>query len=317
MRYKKSLEEFVKECWNIHGDRYGYSKVEYKGTHNKICIICFKHREFWQTPHQHLRGQGCPICSVEDGTKKEKLTIEEFIDKSNVIHGNKYDYSISNYIGSKINLCIICPDHGEFWQTPNSHLKGRGCPKCVGNHNYSTEEWIKKARLIHGDKYDYSKVKYINNRIKVCIICKNHGEFWQKPISHLIQKHGCPHCKTSKLEDETVNMLKQNNIEFEKWKRFNWLRFKSGLIIDFYLPKYNIALECNGEQHYRAIKHFGGSKGLEIIKKRDKIKREKCLENGIKIFYVVDVKHSSKRIDNLTTFSLKGFIKYIKNGEKK
>lgn len=111
--------------------------------------------------------------------------------KAKAIHGNKYDYSKVNYVNTKEKVCIICPTHGEFWQRPNGHLNGLGCDKCGKTYSYTTEEFIEKAKQIHGNKYDYSKVKYINAQTKVCIICPIHGEFWQTPYKHLNLKEGC------------------------------------------------------------------------------------------------------------------------------
>ena len=119
------------------------------------------------------------------------MTTEDFIKKAKEIHGDKYDYSKVEYVNPKTNVCIICSKHGEFWQKPYNHLSGSGCPECI-RHTWTTEDFIKKAKEIHGDKYDYSKVEFINTRTKVCIIChdldrngKEIGEFWQLPLEHL------------------------------------------------------------------------------------------------------------------------------------
>ena len=126
---------------------------------------------------------------------------EQFILKAREVHGWKYDYSKVDYKDSHTKVCIICPIHGEFWQKPDNHLNGWGCKKCgrkicAKNTRKTTEEFIKRAKDVHGDKYDYSKVEYINSKTKVCIICnekdkngKEHGEFWQTPDNHY--KYGC------------------------------------------------------------------------------------------------------------------------------
>lgn len=124
----------------------------------------------------------------------KKLTTEEFIEKARKVHGNKYNYSQVEYINTKTKVCIICPTHGEFWQTPNKHLNGYGCKKCSGYFVDSINSFIEKAKEVHGDKYDYSKSIYVNARIKVCIVCPIHGEFWQEPYVHVGQKCGCPKC---------------------------------------------------------------------------------------------------------------------------
>ena len=125
---------------------------------------------------------------------RNRSTTKEFIEKARKIHGDKYDYSKVNYTKNNVKVCIICPEHGEFWQRPDKHLAGHGCPNCCKTGIKSnTDDFIKKSREIHGDKYDYSKVEYINNRTKVCIICPEHGEFWQTPNSHL-NGNGCFEC---------------------------------------------------------------------------------------------------------------------------
>jgi hypothetical protein len=183
MSKKVTLEEFIERAKKVHGDKYDYSRVLYNGMHDKICIICPIHGEFWQTPANHLSGKGCPECgSISRWDTKGRITTEEFIKKAIKIHGDKYDYSKVNYIDAHTKVCIICPIHGEFWQTPNNHLTKYGCKKCAmdalnSNKPRSTEEFIKIAKKLHGNKYDYSKVEYKNCKTKVCIICPKHGEF--------------------------------------------------------------------------------------------------------------------------------------------
>ena len=114
------------------------------------------------------------------------MTLKDFITKAREIHGNNYDYSKVEYVDSNTKVCIIDPEYGEFWQMPSNHLKGAGCPKRSGKHVPTTEEWIASARKLHGDKYDYSKVVYVDSNTKVCIISPELGEFWQMPIDHLL-----------------------------------------------------------------------------------------------------------------------------------
>ena len=113
----------------------------------------------------------------------------------------------------------------------------------------TTEEFIQKARKVHGDQYIYDKVEYINNYTKVCIICPIHGEFWQAPNNHINNNppQGCPKCKSSYLEKEIKKYLLNNNVEFEEQKKFKWLGKQS---LDFYLQQYNVAIECQGKQHF-------------------------------------------------------------------
>lgn len=129
MPRKASINEFIAKARNVHGDKYDYSKVNYINATTKVCIICPIHGEFYQTPSRHLLG-GCKKCGVDTRVKKRTISRDDFIKEANIKHNYKYDYSKVEYINSKTKICIICPIHGEFWQTPNSHLNGRQCVRC-------------------------------------------------------------------------------------------------------------------------------------------------------------------------------------------
>ena len=122
---------------------------------------------------------------------RNKLTIEEFINKSNLIHKNKYDYSLIEYKDSKSKISIICKRHGVFNQTPNSHMSGKGCPECGNNQKVSNNDFIKRCSLLHKNKYDYSLTNYISKNRPVKIICKEHGVFELTPQSHFFKRVGC------------------------------------------------------------------------------------------------------------------------------
>ena len=293
---RSTLTEFIEKAKKVHGDEYDYSKVNYVDAHTKVCIICPKHGEFWQKPIGHLNGYGCPKCGLKKISKKNSLTTQVFIERAKKIHGYKYDYSKVKYKNENAKVCIICPKHGEFWQTPYSHLVNNGCPLCsrekLGNdRRMSTKEFIEKSKLKHGDRYDYSKANYTGYYNKVCIICPEHGEFWQIAYDHM-QGKGCPKCRKSKLEIEMSEFLDKNKIKYEEQKRPKCLSVgKSHLSVDFYLTDYNAAIECQGLQHFEDGTFFGKRK--ESIKERDKRKLKLANENGLKIFY-----YSNFKIEN-------------------
>ncbi|MBP3707958.1 MAG: hypothetical protein J6J36_05055 [Clostridia bacterium] len=287
----KLKEDFIRDAINKHGHKYDYSKAEYINNYTKICIICPEHGEFWQKPINHLNGQGCPLCG---GTKK--MTSLEFIERSNDIHKSKYDYSKVNYEKYEKKVCIIChekdefgEEHGEFWQTPHHHLNGCGCKKCSKNY-MDTDMFIKKSKYIHNNKYDYSKTEYINSQNKVCIICPEHGEFWQTPSEHL-NGAGCPKCKGTHFEKIIMSELETYGIKYEFQKTFEWLKYKNFLYLDFYLPEKQCAIEFQGEQHFKIV-NFGNKTEKEMlnelkrIQKRDARKLCLCEQNGIKIHYI-------------------------------
>lgn len=167
------------------------------------------------------------------------------------------------------------------------------------NKKITQEEFIKRLREIHGDKYDYSKVEYVNLKTPVCIICPEHGEFWQKPTVHVHQKCGCPACNESRLEEETRLFLKENNIKFKQQKMFNWLGLQR---LDFYLPDYNIAIECQGIQHFEPTDFSGkGNKFsyFEYVKKLDNKKKSVCEKNGVKIYYIKYNEDFERSVNNI------------------
>ena len=191
--------EFIGRAKKIHGDRYDYSKSEYVSATKKLCIICPEHGEFWQTPQVHLRGSNCPKCALKSISEKNTKSLNEFIDKARKVHNGKYDYSKVEYINNKTKVCIVCPEHGEFWQTPQVHLRGGNCPECeIERRKLKIEEFVEKSNLVHNDKYDYSKVNYINSHTKVVVVCPKHGEFSVTPCNHL-NGCGCPECKKDKI----------------------------------------------------------------------------------------------------------------------
>ena len=165
----------------------------------------------------------------------KKLTTGEFISKSKLIHGDKYDYSKVEYVNNHSKVCIICPEHGEFWQSPEKHLIGQGCVKCSYiernvKKTDTVEKFIQKSKKIHGNKYDYSKVNYVNTNTKVCIICPKHGEFLITPNNHLRGK-GCPKCNQSKLERDKISFDREiseviDYVEYDSIAKLSYDRAK-------------------------------------------------------------------------------------------
>jgi len=193
----------------------------------------------------------------------KKLTTYEFIEKAKFMHGDRYDYSMTNYINTRTVVIIRCKEHGIFKQTPSNHLNGQncpicmgrgkgnnerfiwnaklvhGCPKCNGGVKITEKEFIKHAKEIHGDNYDYSKVNYINSKTKIKIICHKHGIFEMKPNNHIGEKQGCPICGIEKKCLTTTEFI-------EKAKKIH------GNIYDYSLVDYkrnNIKIKIICREH--------------------------------------------------------------------
>jgi hypothetical protein len=296
-------EEIISKLKEINGDKYQYDLVNDSKLSDNVSIICPIHGIFSSRLSRLLKGSQCKHC-----VGKGKLTTEEFIEKAKLIHSNKYDYSKFEYVNAKIKGIIVCPIHGEFEMTPTNHINGCGCHYCYnekrGNTQRScTNSFIKKANIVHNNKYNYDKIKYINQNNKVVITCPIHGDFNQTPNNHLSGR-GCPSCKQSHLEREVEQYLVDNNVQFEKQKRFKWLGKQS---FDFYLPKYNIAIECQGRQHFESVNKFGGNDYFKKIKELDNKKKILAKEHNIKLIY-----YSNIQKENVLTSKYK-LLKEIKN----
>lgn len=267
---KELIEKFIK----IHGIKFDYSKIFYINMLTKICIICPIHGEFFQTPGNHLKGKGCKKCANITLSNLKTLSLEQFIEKAILIHGKKYDYSKAIYLGAKIKICIVCPIHGEFWQTPDNHLNGNSCSVC-GNITTSikqrsnTNDFIQKAITVHGNNNDYSGVLYINNHTKIKVTCTkyNHGEFLVTPANHLRGK-GCPICKASKGELTIKAILNKFNIKLETQYRIP--EIVNNLKYDFYLPEHRLLIEFHGIQHYEYNSFFHKHSEDNFLKQKDR-----------------------------------------------
>lgn len=145
---KLDLKAFIKKANLIHHHKYDYSKVKkIINNSNKIEIICSKHGSFKQSPNKHLSGHNCPKCAIINYSTKQAYTLEEFIEKAKIIHNNKYDYHLIKYKNAKTKIKIICPKHKYFWQIPDNHLHGHGCPKCNYNISKSETEWLDSLNI--------------------------------------------------------------------------------------------------------------------------------------------------------------------------
>ena len=252
-----SKESFIKISKQIHQNpdgtpKYDYSKVIYKTQRDKVKIICLTcGYEFEQLPMSHIRGSGCRKCS---GNLRK--TRDEIISEFQLTHGLKYDYTHVEYKNLHEKVCIICPEHGEFWQAPIEHIKGAGCPFCAGR-KHTTETWINKANKVHGiGRYDYSKVEYKGAKENVLIHCNKCGnDFWQLAQNHIDHAMGCPVC----ADERRLSHSESNSeIEIKEYIKSiipdEIIQKGKGLLkinnykqdIDIWIPNRKIGIEFNG-----------------------------------------------------------------------
>lgn len=323
---QKAMEKFntiIQNVLSTPGNTLNFDKAVYSGYHGKVVISCNIHGEYEQTAGEFMRSsKKCPHCVkherlIEMQNKNKKsprnLTTIQFIEAAQKIHGNKFSYHLVNYVHSKIPVTIQCNTCLHvFNQTPNGHLSGKGCKKCalkISRNNgitaclsnaarakMTTAEFISKAVTVHGNKYDYSAVEYVDTHTKVTIKCNTHGEFKQTPNSHISGEQGCPLCGESKGEKQICEYLDNRNIAyvreitipaFSKIKRF-----------DFYLPDFNLYIEFDGELHFKPFTN--SPKHLDHLTQqqaRDRKRVEWCYAHGIKLLIIT---HTDSIPDVLT-----------------
>jgi predicted nucleic acid-binding Zn-ribbon protein len=184
--------EFIAKARAVHGDKYSYEGVDYKNNRKPVKILCLScDKIFPQIPKNHLTKSGCPECAGN-----QVKTLEQFIAKARAVHGDKYSYGQVDYKNAKTEVNILCHKCNKiFPQRPKNHLNQKqGCPDCAGNQVKTTEQFIAKARAVHGDKYSYGQVDYKNTETEVNILChKCNKIFPQTPHEHL-KGHGCRDC---------------------------------------------------------------------------------------------------------------------------
>lgn len=270
---RKTTQEFIDEAKNIWGDKYDYSLVEYKGALKKVKILC-DGVVLEQIAISHLQGL----------SPEKILSKDNFIRKAKKIFGDKYDYSLVKIKNGKTPVMIGY--NGVFYlQKPSDHLAGR-CPEKISlSVKKSIKQFINEANAVHDFKFIYDKSEYISNQTKLTITCPIHGDFNQRPLSHL-QGHGCPNCGESKGEKEISKFLNKYNIIYNRQHKFSDCVNIFELPFDFYLPKYRIAIEFDGKQHFEPIEFFGGVETFERLKINDKIKENYCEENYINLIRI-------------------------------
>jgi hypothetical protein len=291
MGKKLTAQDVINKFKSVHGSTYDYSLVDYQGDSKKVNIICRIHGIFEQQPGAHGRQkQGCPQCAKEETVARNKaLSIGNggFIKRIEPIFGtDAFDYSKLDYQGAHKEVILICKKCGNIeTKAPSVWYLGFGCLKCrPKQHNpkqITKEQFLERAIKIHGDRYDYSKIEYKSIYDEVEIVCSKHGSFYQKPAIHLYAKSNCPECKITRGEERISQYLNNKGIKYifqHKVKIDNSYHY-----YDFYLPDQNIMIEFNGMQHYKPIKFFGGQEAFDYLQSRDKIKKQYCLDNQIKL----------------------------------
>lgn len=327
-KHKLTKDDWINRFKHLHGDRYDYSLINDDNiSDNTVPIICKNHGIFYQNKYNHgIKGQGCKKCNATShhGSNKKllekpltlkeqnnnykphciKITKEIFIQRSIEKYGDVTDFSKAKFIDRCTPVELICKKHNKhFFVTPKHHFNYYGCPECAKERRSEGrtipyKEWLNICKFKHGNKYDYSLVKYTNGYSIIDLICTIHGKF-----SIMANRHafggGCPKCNESRIESEIRLLCEHNNIEYIYQKTFPWMK---NYRLDFFIPTKNIAIECQGEQHFKQIEFFDKTYEDFLKRKfRDKDKFNLCKDHNIKIIYYSKSKHKgcTTKIENI------------------
>ena len=288
-------EEFLNKASKKHNlDEYDWSDFDIlkRNESGKVEFCCKKHGKYWDWPNNFLKGHGCHICYGKE--KSDEEVREELSKLHPMLDFSQAKYSEKDHLR---RIKVICPKHGEQLISYNNLMNGQGCYYCGRERTaikktMTNEEFIRRGKEIFGDEYTYEHLDMFNRDEdgKVIVTCQKHGDFKVLP-TNFFKGVGCPVCAESSLEGEVRRFLEENKIEYIyqcNYKTFEWLGKQR---LDFYLPEYNIAIECQGNQHFKPIDLFGGEKGFIKILTLDIEKRKKCKENNVKLLYYSNEKH--------------------------
>jgi hypothetical protein len=289
-----TTEEFVTRASKIHEDKYDYTLTTYTNSKTPVSISCPEHGPFSQEAGRHLRGSGCPLCRCNRSVKHEprkpaEERKEAWLKQAYEKHGDFYDYTKVDFINTKADVTITCPEHGDFSQTPINHsFGGCGCPSCgrqkVSSHKTKAHaEWLKDFRRVHGDKYGYTKTRKIKSaRDKITIYCPEHGPFEQAAYCHH-NGNGCPTCgistiAISKPEDEIHAWLQQilpDTTTILRSERKTIAPYE----LDLYIPDHKLAIEFNGTYWH-----------MDTVKPKDYHQKKSlmCRKQGITLIHVYE-----------------------------
>lgn len=311
------LENFLALAKAKHPDLDFSLVTEYVKNDMPIKVICHEkdyigreHGIFEITPNNLLNGKSCPRCSGKGFSSEDRKLF------CKAKYNGKYDYSKTDFSRVKNKTIVTCPIHGDFETNYDNHFnKGIGCKYC-SYPSRDTDSFINEATKVHNGFYIYDKekLKYVDSHTNVTITCPIHGDFPQSPNAHL-RGQGCPKCACGRvvLEDTISELLEENKIHFIHNKRPNWLKTeaKGQLSLDFFIPEINLAVECQGKQHF-GLGGWNNNYNFEKQLQRDKWKLEQCNKNDIKLIYFANKNEVPKYYFGKIFTDKSELLKYIR-----
>lgn len=257
MPKKLTQEEFLKLAKSIHGESFDYTDTTYISRRDNITIKCNSCFHTYETNcHRHLCGHGCRSKEC----RYKGRTLEQFIQEATKIHNGKFSYSNIHTFDRLDKLSIICPVHGEFFQSATGHLSGQGCMKCKNDsQKWTTQKFIQKAKEVHGDKYDYSKSVYAGSQSKITVICLKHGEFYPAPVDHILGKSVC---RTCALENRFGHIFELGEIYREYKKYYKRVKYLTSLEYKDHKDKINPENKIRGTLQYHVDHMYSVKNGF-------------------------------------------------------
>ena len=274
---KRSREEIIKKFREVHGVKYGYDRVSFKSLKDQVLIECPKHGYFIQTVSSHMKGCGCRKCNAES----IRLPFDEFVKRARIIHGKKYIYHEKEYNGTAFETRITCPEHGDFFMKPRTHVfVGMGCKKCLEEDRFKT--FVEKAQAVHGNKFTYHDEDYHAYYGITRITCPEHGDFWMTGFAHVNSKTGCIFCSSNHSNQEFMVYDLVRNYDPKTVVGNHTAINKEIDILSF---DHNIGFEINGLHWHNE---------LNKDKLFHKNKTMKCLNKNIRLIQFYDIEIDNK-----------------------
>lgn len=288
---KLTHQEFLTRATAVHGATYRYLD-SYVGTGIPMRMLCPVHGEFTQTPNAHIsQKQGCPLCARTTQAIRQASDVSDVVAKFVATHGQKYDYAQVEYVNMHHKVTILCRTHGAFLQTPQSHIKGRGCPKCavytqqaynLRRNAVVAANFEALARRKHGSTFDYTLTEYTHNQHEITLRCVVHNRVvTQTARDHLDGYNPCPSCNHMKSSGEAAVFAFLSNLTRAEARNRTIVKPRE---LDIYLPDRKIAVEYCGE-----FWHSHRDQASEKVDKRKHIdKYRQCKEHGIRLITLLE-----------------------------
>lgn len=282
---KYTTEKFLCKLKKVHGDRYDVSEVKYVNSTTKVVLVCPVHGRFSSRPDMLLNGCGCPECHNDMRSRLAAKTKEKFVEEVDQLYGGRYDVSDAEYVNQDTRIKVNCKEHGMFSVVPYKLLHGSHCPSCMKverdgkRKEEMTIRFIDRGNEVHGRKYVYDKIEYVNAHTPVEIICPKHGSFMQIPSYHL-DGCGCQRCALENGCSCGENEVKKFITEMVGCEvLYNNRSLLLNRELDVYVPERHVAVEYDGLFWHS---EFNVPQFYHLNKTND------CMDKGVRLIHIFE-----------------------------